>query len=112
MCTYFDENFLNLVPAEHVEGLYGCLDYYRAVGDPFSTALLAASTTRGSRAARSSRPAAPARACTAACALGGRSVARPARSTQEDVIKALDTRSIAEGPGVLPRWSPGSTTSA
>ncbi len=29
VCTYFDENFLNLVPAEQVEGLYGCLDYYR-----------------------------------------------------------------------------------
>ena len=39
VCTYFDENFLNLVPAEQVEGLYGCLDYYRAVDDPFSTAL-------------------------------------------------------------------------
>ena len=36
VCTYFDENFLNLVPAEHVEGLYGCLDFYRAVADPFS----------------------------------------------------------------------------
>ena len=34
VCTYFDENFLNLVPAEHVEGLYGCLDYYRDVKDP------------------------------------------------------------------------------
>ena len=40
VCTYFDENFLNLVPAEHVEGLYGCLDYYRAVDDPFSIELL------------------------------------------------------------------------
>ena len=40
VCTYFDENFLNLVPAEHVEGLYGCLDYYREVADPFSAALL------------------------------------------------------------------------
>ena len=40
VCTYFDENFLNLVPAEHVDGLYGCLDYYRDVNDPFSTALL------------------------------------------------------------------------
>ena len=40
VCTYFDENFLNLVPAEHVEGLYGCLDYYRAVNDPFSIELL------------------------------------------------------------------------
>src|SRR6476469_9556877 len=40
-CTYFDENFLNLVPAEHVEGLYGCLAFYRAVNDPFSAELLA-----------------------------------------------------------------------
>src|SRR2546423_1331896 len=40
VCTYFDENFLNLVPAEHVEGLYGCLDYYRDVQDPFSIDLL------------------------------------------------------------------------
>ena len=40
VCTYFDENFLNLVPAEHVEGLYGCLDYYREVDDPFSIELL------------------------------------------------------------------------
>src|SRR5262249_19239326 len=36
VCTYFDENFLNMVPAEHVEGLYSCLDYYQAVSDPFS----------------------------------------------------------------------------
>ena len=40
MCTYFDENFLKLVAAEHVEGLYGCLDYYRDVRDPFSVELL------------------------------------------------------------------------
>ena len=31
VCTYFDENFLNLVPAEQVEGLYSCLDYYEDV---------------------------------------------------------------------------------
>ncbi len=40
VCTYFDENFLNLVPAEQVEGLFGCLDYYRDVQDPFSIDLL------------------------------------------------------------------------
>ncbi len=34
VCTYFDENFLNMVPAAHVEGLYGCLDYYQAVERP------------------------------------------------------------------------------
>src|SRR6266581_4289063 len=41
VCTYFDENFLNMVPAAHVEGLYGCLDYYQAVDDMFSKELLA-----------------------------------------------------------------------
>ena len=41
ICTYFDENFLNLVPAEQVEGLYSCLDYYQEVSDPFSRELLA-----------------------------------------------------------------------
>ena len=40
VCTYFDENFLNMVPAAHVEGLYSCLDYYQAVSDPFSQELL------------------------------------------------------------------------
>src|SRR3954447_5905376 len=40
ICTYFDENFLNMVPADHVEGLYGCLDYYLAVDEPFSRKLL------------------------------------------------------------------------
>src|SRR5262249_20296295 len=41
VCTYFDENFLNLVPAEQVEGLYGCLDFYQEISDPFSRDLLA-----------------------------------------------------------------------
>src|ERR1700686_5518825 len=41
VCTYFDENMLNLVPAALVEGLYSCLDYYQNVSDPFSKALLA-----------------------------------------------------------------------
>src|SRR5258706_6371532 len=41
VCTYMDENFLNLIPAAHCEGLYSCLDYYQAVEDPFSQKLLA-----------------------------------------------------------------------
>ena len=65
VCTYFDENFLNLVPAEHVEGLYSCLDYYQNVGDPFSKELLDG-TTRSIRAVPSSRPAVRAQACTEA----------------------------------------------
>ena len=41
VCTYFDENFLNIAPAAHMEGLYSCLDFYQAVSDPFSQKLLA-----------------------------------------------------------------------
>src|SRR4029078_9401653 len=41
VCTYFDENFLNMVPAAHPEVLYGCLDSSQAVDDPFSGELLA-----------------------------------------------------------------------
>src|SRR5881296_3293753 len=40
VCTYFDENFLNMVPAEHVEGLYSCLDYYQTISDQFSANLI------------------------------------------------------------------------
>lgn len=40
VCTYFDENFLAMVPAAHVEGLYSCLDYYQGVNDAFSKNLL------------------------------------------------------------------------
>ncbi len=40
VCTYFDETCLGLVPAEQVEGLYSCLDYYQDADDPFSKALL------------------------------------------------------------------------
>lgn len=46
VCTYFDENLLGLLPAPHVEGLYGCLDYYQNVSDPFSKTLLSAYNKR------------------------------------------------------------------
>ena len=63
ICTYFDENFLNLVPAAHVEGLYSCLDYYQQVSDPFSEALLPIQRTL-SRGRHVHRRAAHAQACT------------------------------------------------
>src|SRR5262249_61477244 len=41
VCTYFDENVLDLFPVAQTEGLYSCLDYYQTVNDPFSRSLLA-----------------------------------------------------------------------
>ena len=66
VCTYFDENFLNLVPAAHVEGLYSCLDYYQDVGDPFSRELLDRYDELYPGQRQVHRPAARARASTAA----------------------------------------------
>jgi branched-chain amino acid transport system substrate-binding protein len=106
VCTYFDENFLNLVPAEQVEGLYSCLDYYQDADDPFSKNLLdryndlypgSAMFTAGS-------------ACTGMYR-GLRlweSAAREAGSLdQEDVIRALDHSKIAVGPGGPAEMVPG-----
>jgi ABC-type branched-subunit amino acid transport system substrate-binding protein len=98
VCTYFDENFLNMVPAEHVEGLYSCLDYYQAVGDPFSQKLLAqydalypgdAKFTGGSGCSGLYR----------GFRLWAAAVAEAGSLVQEDVIAALDHAAIAEGPG-------------
>ena len=106
VCTYFDENFLNLVPAEHVEGLYGCLDFYRAVADPFSAALLAKYDERFPGSAM----------FTAGSACSGmyrglklwQSAVNEAGSlNQDDVVNALDHASIAQGPGGPAEMVPG-----
>ena len=34
-CVYYDENALNITPAHEIEGLASCLDYFKAVNDPF-----------------------------------------------------------------------------
>src|SRR3954469_8577030 len=98
VCTYFDENFLNLVPAEHVEGLYGCLDYYRGVDDAFSIELLnryeglfpgSAQFTAGS-------------ACTGtyrALKFWQAAVNEAGSLNQDDIITALDHARITQGPG-------------
>ncbi len=98
ICTYFDENFLNMVPAAHVEGLYSCLDYYQAVTDPFSQKLLAqydalypgdAKFTGGSGCSGLYR----------GFRLWAAAVTEAGSLAQDDVIAALDHAAIAEGPG-------------
>src|SRR4051794_11831212 len=98
ICTYFDENFLNMVPAAHVEGLYSCLDYYQAVDDPFSRKLLEqydalypgdAAFTGGSGCSGLYR----------GVRLWAGAVAEAGSLRQDDVIAALDHGELAEGPG-------------
>ncbi|MFC3108519.1 substrate-binding protein [Undibacterium arcticum] len=106
VCTYFDENFLNLVPAAHVEGLYSCLDYYQNVSDPFSKELINqydqlypgnAKFTAGSACSGLYR----------GLRLWEAAVKEAGSLKQEDVIKALDHAKIAEGPGGPAEMVPG-----
>jgi branched-chain amino acid transport system substrate-binding protein len=106
VCTYFDENFLNMVPAAHAEGLYGCLDYYQAVDDPFSGELLARYD--------SLYPGAAAFTGGGACSglyrglrLWAGAVTEAGSLAQADVIAALDHAEIAEGPGGPAAMVPG-----
>ena len=45
-CVYYDENLLNYHPAQEMEGLYSCLDYFQSVDDPFSKELQAGYTKK------------------------------------------------------------------
>jgi branched-chain amino acid transport system substrate-binding protein len=106
VCTYFDENFLNMVPAAHVEGLYSCLDYYQAVDDRFSRTLLArydalypgdAMFTGGAACSGLYR----------GLRLWAAAVTEAGSLDQETVIAALDHAEIAEGPGGPAAMVPG-----
>jgi branched-chain amino acid transport system substrate-binding protein len=106
VCTYFDENFLNMIPAGHVEGLYGCLDYYQAVDDPFSRKLLEqydalypgdAKFTGGSACSGLYR----------GLRLWAAAVTEAGSLVQDDVIAALDHGRIEDGPGGPAAMVPG-----
>jgi branched-chain amino acid transport system substrate-binding protein len=106
VCTYMDENFLNLMPAAHCEGLYSCLDYYQAVEDPFSRKLLAqydalypgdAKFTGGSACSGLYR----------GLRLWAAAVSDVGSLDQAEVIAALDRAEIVEGPGGPAAMVPG-----
>jgi ABC-type branched-subunit amino acid transport system substrate-binding protein len=106
VCTYFDENFLNMVPAEHAEGLYSCLDYYQTVSDPFSAKLIAEYDALYPGSTK----------FTAGIACSGlyrglklweAAVKKAGSLNQDDVIKALEYAKIAEGPGGPAEMVPG-----
>lgn len=106
VCTYFDENFFNLVPVAHVEGLYSCLDYYQNITDPFSKKLIdeynklypgSAKFTAGSACSGMYR----------GLKLWEAAVKEAGSLKQEDVIKALDHAKITDGPGGAAEMVPG-----
>lgn len=105
-CTYFEENILGVLPAAHVDGLFGCLDYYQTVTDPFSKELL--------KQYDKLYPGSPKFTAGSACSglyrglkLWEAAVKEAGSLKQEDVIKALDHAKIAEGPGGPAEMVPG-----
>ncbi|MGA8259922.1 MAG: substrate-binding protein [Arenicellales bacterium] len=106
VCTYFEENMLNLFPPELVDGMYSCLDYYQGVGDPFSKKLLSrydelypgsSKFTAGSASTGMYR----------GLKLWEGAVREAGSLNQDDVIRALDHAKIAEGPGGPAEMVPG-----
>jgi branched-chain amino acid transport system substrate-binding protein len=106
VCTYFEENFLNFLPAAHVEGIFSCLDYYQSVGDPFSRELLdrydslypgGAKFTAGSASTGMYR----------GLKLWEAAVREAGSLDQDAVIRALDHAKIAAGPGGPAEMVPG-----
>jgi urea transport system substrate-binding protein len=106
VCTYMDENFMNILPAAHVEGLYSCLDCYWAVDDAFSRKLVAqydalypggAKFTAGSACSGLYR----------GLRFWAAAVTEAGSLDQAKVIAALDHARIAEGPGGPAAMVPG-----
>ena len=106
VCTYFDENFLNMVPAAHVEGLYSCLDYYQSVDDA-SAKNCSVSTTSSIQAMPSSLAGSACSGLYRGLKFWEAAVKEAGSLKQEDVIKALDHAKIAEGPGGPAEMVPG-----
>jgi branched-chain amino acid transport system substrate-binding protein len=105
-CTYFEENLLGMLPQPFTEGMYGCLDYYQEVADPFSRKLLAqydalypggAKFTGGSASSGLYR----------GLRLWAEAVTEAATLDQDAVIAALDHAAITDGPGGPAEVVPG-----
>ena len=106
ICTYMDENFLNLVPAHQIEGLYGCLDYYQQIDDAFSRSLL----QRYNKLFPGSAQFTAGSACTGlyrGFKLWEAAVREAGTLDQGKVIAALDHARVAPGPGGAAEMVPG-----
>ena len=85
------------MPAEHVEGLYSCLDWYQSVGDPFGKELLDRYDARYPGDAKFTAGS----ACSGmyrGLRLWEAAVKEAGSLEQDDVTSALDHARIAEGP--------------
>jgi ABC-type branched-subunit amino acid transport system substrate-binding protein len=104
--TYFDENLVAALPSEHIEGLYGCIDYYQSVSDRFSQELLGRYNQRFPRGPHFSSGS----GCTGmyrGLKLWEAAVTEAGSLDQAAVVAALDHARIADGPGGAAEMVPG-----
>jgi branched-chain amino acid transport system substrate-binding protein len=104
--TYWEENITAALPAEHIEGLYGCIDYYQSVNDRFSQELLARYNARfpgGPQFSAGSGSTGIYRGLK----LWEAAVTEAGSLDQAAVVAALDHAKIAEGPGGPAEMVPG-----
>jgi len=106
VCTYFEENMLSLFPAEQVDGMYSCLDYYQSVGDPFSRDLLSRYDTLYPGSSKFTGGSA-ATGLYRGLKLWEAAVREAGSLDQHAVIRALDHAKIAQGPGGPAEMAPG-----
>lgn len=97
-CVFYDENALNITPPNEIEGLASCLDYFKAVNDPFGNQLQEKYTklfgtknpfTAGSASTGMYR----------GIMLWRTAVLESKSVKREPVAAALDHAKVAEGPG-------------
>jgi urea transport system substrate-binding protein len=104
--TYFDENLAAALPSEHIEGLYGCIDYYQTVSDPFSKELLGRYNARfpeGPHFSAGSGSTGMYRGLK----LWEAAVTEAGSLDQAAVVAALDHAKLAESPGGPAEMVPG-----
>jgi branched-chain amino acid transport system substrate-binding protein len=104
--TYIEENLVGALPPEHIEGLYGCIDYYQSVSDEFSQALLGRYNARfpdGPQFSAGSGSTGMYRGLK----LWEAAVTEAGSLVQAAVATALDHARIDEGPGGAAEMVPG-----
>lgn len=97
-CVYYDENALGITPANEIEGLATCLDYFKAINDPVGNKIFDAYAKKfGDKS----------RFCAGGAATGMwrglmlyAEAVKEAKSTKRDAVAAaLDHAKLADGPG-------------
>jgi ABC-type branched-subunit amino acid transport system substrate-binding protein len=104
--TYIEENLVAALPPEHIRGLYGCIDYYQSVSDPFSRELLGRYNARFPQGPQFSAGSG-ATGIYRGLKLWEAAVTEAGSLDQGAVVAALEHAKVAESPGGPAEMMPG-----